>query len=224
MTGSDAVDAAANGSGSGRPAGLRSVAGAAWTRAALAGDAPEIAPRLLNSLLAVGERVGRIVEVEAYAGGEDPASHAHRGRTQRNATMFGPPGRLYVYRSYGLHWCANVVVGVEGSASAVLVRAVEPVAGADAMRRARPRARRDLDVANGPGKLCAALGVTGADDGADLLDDEGRVRLLADATPPPSDPLVSTRVGISRAVERPWRFAVPDSPWVSRGRPSGGHG
>ncbi len=195
-----------------------------WERDELSGPAHEVAPRLLNSLLVVGDRAGRIVEVEAYGGAGDPASHAHRGRTRRTVPMFGPAGHLYVYRSYGLHWCANVVVDLAGSAAAVLVRALQPLDGLAAMRRDRPRARRDIELANGPGKLCAALGITGDDDGADLLDAAGRARLLRDGTGPPSEPFVSTRVGITRGVEEPWRFAVPANPWVSRGRPAGGDG
>lgn len=195
-----------------------------WDRDELSGPAHEVAPRLLNSLLVVGDRVGRIVEVEAYGGEADPASHAHRGRTRRTAAMFGPAGHLYVYRSYGLHWCANVVVDLAGSAAAVLVRALQPLDGLAAMRLDRPRARRDIELTNGPGKLCAALGITGDDDGADLLDAAGRARLLRDGTEPPSEAFVSTRVGITRAVEEPWRFAVFANPWVSRGRPAGGDG
>lgn len=191
--------------------------------AALDGPVDEVAPRMLGTLLEVDDgRCGRVVEVEAYDGADDPASHAHRGRTARNATMFGPAGALYVYRSYGLHWCANVVLGEEGSASAVLLRALEPVEGIEHMRGARPAVRRDVDLTNGPGKLCAALGITGADDGTDLLDPSSRVRLCSDGTGAPAAPLVTTRVGISRAVQRHWRFCDPTSPWVSRGRPSGG--
>lgn len=187
----------------------------------LEGHPAEVAPLLLNSVLAVGDRTARVVEVEAYAGGEDAASHAHRGPTARTSVMFGPAGHLYVYRSYGLHWCANVVVGVGGTAAAVLLRAAEPLTGVAAMRRARPAARRTRDLANGPGKLCAALGITGEDAGSDLFDPASRVRLEPGAPPPP-DPVVTTRVGISRAVELPWRFAVPGDAHLSRGRPSGG--
>ena len=196
--------------------------GAAPTRSELTGDSRGVARRLLNALLVVGDRVGRIVEVEAYRGAQDPASHAHRGPTARNAAMFGEPGRLYVYRSYGIHWCANVVAGTEGVAEAVLVRAVAPVAGLDGMRAARGGRVVDRDLANGPGKLCAALGITGDDDGTDLLDPTSRVRLLRDGIDPPTRPVRTTRVGITRAVDRPWRYLVRDHPGVSRGRPAGG--
>lgn len=191
--------------------------------AALLGAVEAVAPRLLGAVIEVADgRRGRIVEVEAYDGATDPASHAFRGPTARNTSMFGPPGRLYVYRSYGLHWCANVVLGEPGRAAAVLVRAVEPLSGIERMREVRAAARRDVDLTNGPGKLCAALGITGDDDGSDLLDSASRVRLYRDGTPPPSELLVTTRIGISRAVDRAWRFADAASPWVSTGRPSGG--
>ncbi len=191
-------------------------------RAELTGAVVRVAPTLLNLVLVVADgRAGRIVEVEAYDGEHDPASHAHRGPTTRTASMFGPAGHLYVYRSYGLHWCANVVLGETGVARAVLMRALEPLRGTTAMRAARAGARRDVDLCNGPGKLCEALGITGADDGTDLLDPASRVRLLSDGTPPPLSPEVTTRVGISRAVDRPWRFMVPGSTWTSRGRPAG---
>lgn len=188
----------------------------------LVGPVHEVAPRLLNTLLQVGGRVGRIVEVEAYGGKDDSASHAARGPTPRNATMFASAGRLYVYRSYGVHWCANVVTGTEGDASAVLVRAVEPVLGIELMWGDRPRARRHEDLTNGPGKLCAALGIGAADDGTDLFDLSAGVQLLEDGVQPPLSPEVTSRVGISRAVDRLWRFSVPGNPWVSRGHPSGG--
>lgn len=189
-------------------------------RALLDGAVQDVAPRLLNLILAVDGRAGRIVEVEAYGGADDPASHAHRGLTARNGTMFGRAGLLYVYRSYGLHWCANVVVGPAGEAGAVLIRALEPLQGRQAMSTRRPAAHRDRDLCNGPGKLCAALGIDGAMDGADLLDPGSPVRLVSDGSAAAPEPLVTTRVGISRAVERPWRFVAPGSPWVSKGRPS----
>lgn len=201
-------------------------------RAEVTGVATEVAPRLLNALLEVTDpagvvRRGRIVEVEAYRGRHDPASHAYRGRTPRNATMFGRPGLLYVYRSYGIHWCANVVAGTDGVAEAVLVRAVEPLTGLAEMRAARPAARRDVDLANGPGKVCAALGITGADDGTDLCARRGRVRLLRDGVAAPTAPTTTTRIGITRATEQPWRYLVDGHPGVSRGRPAPppeGHG
>ncbi|MEZ5408706.1 MAG: DNA-3-methyladenine glycosylase [Acidimicrobiales bacterium] len=190
----------------------------------LAGRSSEIAPRLLGLLVLCGERAGRIVEVEAYEGADDPASHAYRGPTPRNGVMFGPPGHLYVYRSYGMHWCANVVCGPAGVASAVLLRAMEPVAGIEAMWADRPRARRVSDLGSGPGKLCAALGIHGDHDGADLLDPVSPVRLAGPAAPEPGvEPgpavVAGPRVGITRAVERPWRYALAGNPHVSRPRP-----
>ncbi|HNH95244.1 MAG TPA: DNA-3-methyladenine glycosylase [Microthrixaceae bacterium] len=198
-----------------------------FPRRDLVGDSTVVAPRLLNALVSVSDtdgsvRVGRIVEVEAYRGERDPASHAYRGPTARNATMFGPPGLLYVYRSYGIHWCANVVAGVDGVAEAVLIRAVERVAGLERMRGDRPGIARDVDLANGPGKLCAALAITGADDGVDLCGRRSRIRLVRDDVGPPARPVRTTRVGITRGVEHRWRFLVPGHPGVSRGRPSGG--
>jgi DNA-3-methyladenine glycosylase len=183
-------------------------------------DAPSdvVAPRLLNRLLAVGSCVGRIVEVEAYGGGADPASHAFRGPTARNATMFGPAGRLYVYFTYGMHHCANVVTGREGDGEAVLIRALAPVEGVELMRARRAAARRDVDLCNGPGKLCQALGIDRSFDGVDLLDGAGPARLLDDGTPAPPAPAVSTRVGISVGRDALWRFWVPGDPHVSRGR------
>jgi DNA-3-methyladenine glycosylase len=186
-------------------------------RSALAASAVAVAPRLLNLLLVGGSRAGRIVEVEAYRGAQDPASHAYGGPTARNATMFGPAGHLYVYFTYGMHWCANVVCGPPGVAEAVLVRALAPVAGLEAMWEARPAARRERDLCSGPAKLCQALGIDRADDGADLLSPASRVRLLDDGTPPPRRPSVGPRVGISRAVEARWRWWVTGSAFVSAG-------
>jgi DNA-3-methyladenine glycosylase len=180
-------------------------------------DSRELAPRLLNKLLVRDGRVGRIVEVEAYAGALDPASHAYRGRTPRNATMFGAPGHLYVYFTYGMHFCANVVCGDDGEASAVLLRGLTPLAGLDAMRAARgPAARRDRDLCSGPGKLCQALGLDRGFDGADLVTGDLGVEVADDGTPPPRDPGLSGRVGLSVAAEVPWRFYVPGAVGVSR--------
>ena len=174
------------------------------SRRLLAGDAPDVAPLLLNKLLVHGECVGRIVEVEAYRE-DDPASHTYRGRTIRNAVMFGPPGHLYVYFTYGMHYCSNVVTGAEGTGAAVLLRAVEPVAGIDLMRRRR-HGRSQL--ADGPAKLCQAFGIGPEHDGDDVCRGSG-VALFDDGTPPPPSPVVGPRVGISRAVDVPWRFRVP---------------
>ena len=182
-----------------------------------------VAPLLLNKLLVRGERVGRIVEVEAYHGANDAASHAYRGQTRRTAVMFGPPGFLYVYFTYGMHWCANVVCGPDGEAAAVLIRALAPTAGLEAMRTDRPAARRDRDLCSGPAKLCQALGITGSDNGTDLLAPAtGRrragalLRLLDDGTPPPRRPGRGTRIGIKEATGHRWRFWVRGDPNVSR--------
>jgi DNA-3-methyladenine glycosylase len=168
-------------------------------------------------VLVHGERAGRIVEVEAYAGAADPASHAFRGRTARNATMFGPPGHLYVYLSYGVHFCANVVCGPAGEASAVLLRALAPLGGLEQMRAARgPAAGRDRDLCSGPGRLCRALGLDRSFDGADLVTADLGVAVVDDGTPPPPAPGVSGRIGISVAAEVPWRFYVPGAAGISR--------
>lgn len=180
-----------------------------------------VAPLLLNQLLVTGDgRAGRIIEVEAYDGAGDPASHAYRGRTARNSVMFGPAGHLYVYFSYGVHWCANVVTGEEGVASAVLLRALEPVAGVELMRAARWRSQKrqvDRDLCRGPGRLTQAMGIDRTADGVDLCDPASPVFVAGDGTAPPAAPAVTPRVGISVAVERPWRWAVPDHSGVSAG-------
>jgi DNA-3-methyladenine glycosylase len=187
-------------------------------------DPVAVAPMLLNKVLARGNRAGRIVEVEAYAGALDPASHAYGGLTGRTEVMFGPAGHLYVYFTYGMHWCANVVCGPEGVAGAVLIRALAPTRGLEEMRLHRPAARRDRDLCNGPAKLCQALGITGVDNGVDLLaplsdpvpvDQEGAVRLLDDGTPPPKRPGRGTRVGITKATEKRWRWWVRGEESVS---------
>jgi DNA-3-methyladenine glycosylase len=185
--------------------------------ALLAGDSVDVAPRLLNALLVHGDRAVRIVEVEAYRGEEDAASHAYRGPTPRNASMFGPPGRLYVYFTYGMHFCANVVCGPPGRARAVLLRAGAPVLGLDAMRAARPAARAPSDLCSGPAKLCQAMGIDRTHDGADILDPRGELRLVTDGEAPPDDPGVGPRVGIRAAADAPWRWWVPGDPNVSRG-------
>lgn len=188
-----------------------------FARSTLMAESVDVAPLLLNALVVVGDRVGRIVEVEAYAGPDDPASHAYGGMTPRTTSMFGLAGTLYTYLSYGVHTCANISTGPAGAGQAVLLRALEPLEALDAMRDARQAARRDVDLSNGPGKLCAALGITLAHDGVDVCDPAAEVRLVSDGTPPPRDPVRTPRVGISKAKERLWRFVVPGSHFASRG-------
>jgi DNA-3-methyladenine glycosylase len=170
----------------------------------------EVAPELIGVTLLVDGVGGRIVEVEAYDR-EDPASHGYGGRTRRNASMFGPPGHAYVYRSYGIHWCLNLVCEDEGVPSAVLVRALEPTRGLDAMQR-----RRGLDeprlLASGPGRLCQALGITGEHDGLPL--DQPPFDLRGPAEP--VEVLAGARVGITRATELPWRYVEAGSRFLSR--------
>jgi DNA-3-methyladenine glycosylase len=173
-------------------------------RSMLAGDAPDVAPWLLNKLLVHEACVGRIVEVEAYRE-DDPASHSARGLTPRNRAMFGPPGHLYVYFTYGMHHCANVVTGPDGAGSAVLLRAVDPIAGAEVMRERR---NGRIALADGPAKLCQAFAIGPEHNGVDLCSGGGP-RLFDDGTPPPAAPLVGPRVGISKAVDTPWRWRVP---------------
>lgn len=180
-------------------------------------DPREVAPELLHKvLLSADGRSGRIVETEAYCGAFDPAAHSWRGRTTRNATMFGPPGHLYVYFTYGMHWCCNPVCGEAGEGAAVLLRALAPLTGLAAMRAARPRCRHDRDLCRGPARLCQALGITGAQDGIDLVEGTGGFCLVDDGVPPPAEPAVSPRIGISRAAEEPWRWYVAGDRHVSR--------
>ncbi|HET9443156.1 MAG TPA: DNA-3-methyladenine glycosylase [Acidimicrobiales bacterium] len=217
-------------------------------RSFYARDAREVAPELLNKVLVLGPLRARLVEVEAYVGGElDPGSHAYRGRNRRNATMFGPPGHLYVYFTYGMHWCANAVCDPDGTASAVLLRAAAPLAGLEQMRanRRRPartpsalraappgpagdglalgpgpggRALADTDLLSGPAKLCQAFGLTGDHDGADLVAGAaGAVHIVDDGTPPPDQPVVTTRVGLKAGSELPWRWVVAGNRYLSRG-------
>ena len=172
----------------------------------------QVAPSLLGATLRHGEVAVRLTEVEAYDGPTDPASHAHRGRTARNAIMFGPPGHLYVYFSYGMHWAANVICGPEGHAAGVLLRAGEIVDGVEVAGTRRGRAR-DRDLARGPGRLCAALRLSAEQKGCYLLGD-GPVRL----EPPVEHPetiMSGPRVGVSLEADRPWRFWVAGSRFVS---------
>jgi len=183
-------------------------------------DAVTVAHELLGKVLVHRSggiaRRGRIVEVEAYLGPHDLAAHSARGRTARTEVMFGPPGHLYVYFTYGMHWCANVVATKDGDAAAVLLRAAAPVDGIDVMRERRVKARRDRDLLAGPARLCQAFGLTGADNGTDLV--RGPVRILDDGVAPPAQPGVSTRIGLAagRGDEHPWRYFVPGDPNLSR--------
>ncbi|WP_255407393.1 DNA-3-methyladenine glycosylase [Blastococcus haudaquaticus] len=162
----------------------------------------------------------RLTEVEAYSGsGMDPAAHSHRGPTPRAAIMFGPPGRLYVYFSYGVHWCANVVVGRDGDGEAVLLRAGEVVAGEGVARSRRPAARTPRDLAGGPARLTQTLAIGRDDLGTDLLDPASPVRLHRG--PAPADISAGPRVGISTATELPWRFWETGAPSVSAFRAGG---
>jgi DNA-3-methyladenine glycosylase len=178
-------------------------------------DSREVAPELLNKVLVHGDRAGRIVEVEAYCGSEDPGAHSYRGKTARNQVMFGPPGGLYVYFTYGMHWCANAVCGDEGVGIAVLLRALAPLEGLDAMRAARPAARRDRDLCSGPAKLCQALGIDRALDGSDLVTGDRGITIVDDGVAPPTDPVQTTRIGLSAGAEHPWRWYVAGDPNVS---------
>lgn len=181
-------------------------------------DPARVARELLGMQLTVDDDSGvrlhaRIVETEAYLGPHDPACHAVAGRTPRTEHLHGPPGVAYVYRIYGLHWCINAVTLAEGIGSAVLVRAVEPIGDLGLLRQRRPAARRTQDLTNGPGKLCAAYGITGAEDGSSLQ--TGRVRIV-NAEPVPDDAVhVSPRIGITRAADWPLRFFLANNPFVS---------
>ena len=178
-----------------------------------------VAPELLNKILVRDDgRAGRILEVEAYCGAEDPAAHSYRGPTKRNATMFGRGGHLYVYFTYGMHWCANAVCGDEGSGLGVLLRAIEPIGNAEMMRAARGNPARERNIASGPARLAQAFGITGAMDGADLVRNDRGIRLVEDGMRPPADAVAGPRVGISSAVDEPWRWHVPAHPHVSRAR------
>ncbi len=185
--------------------------------ALLAGDVLDVAPRLLGASLTHASVTVRLTEVEAYAGSDDPGSHASRGPTPRTRVMFGPPGRLYAYFSYGMHVCANVVTGREGTASAVLLRAGEVVDGVD-LARERRATTRERDLARGPANLCRALGIGLDLDGTDLS--RGPVRLVLAAAPEPGRVSTGPRVGLRGAPDRPWRFWLTGEPTVSAYRPA----
>lgn len=185
----------------------------------LRGPALLLAPLLLGAVLVSdlggAEVAVRLTEVEAYEGVDDPASHAFRGPTRRTAVMFGPPGHLYCYFTYGMHWCANIVCGDDGIASAVLLRAGEIVRGADVAQERRPAARSTRDLARGPARLATCLGLSAATNGADLCSPDSPLRL--ESIRARRAPAVRTgpRVGIAVATERPWRFWLDSDPSVS---------
>ena len=170
----------------------------------------EVAPELIGAALLIDDVGGLIVEVEAYHH-TDPAAHSFRGRTERNAVMFGPPGFAYVYRSYGIHWCLNFVCEPEGSASAILIRAIEPLEGLAKMRRRRGLADARL-LCSGPGRLCQALGITLAHNGLPL--DAPPFKLIARAGR--VEVVTGPRIGITKAVELPWRFGLKGSRFLSK--------
>jgi DNA-3-methyladenine glycosylase len=186
----------------------------------LAGPVLDAAPRLLGAILRSTTPEGtvavRLTEVEAYDGPGDPGSHAYRGRSTRNEVMFGPPGRLYVYFTYGMHFCMNVVCGPLGRPSAVLLRAGEIVEGAE-LARARRGAVADRELARGPARMCAALGIGREHNGADLTDPASPVRLGLGGYDGPI--ATGPRVGLREAADRPWRFWAESDPTVSPYRP-----
>jgi DNA-3-methyladenine glycosylase len=196
-------------------------------RSQLYGAAVDVAPRLLDGVIVStlgGAAVAvRLTEVEAYAGTNDPASHAYRGRTARTAVMFGRPGHLYVYFTYGMHWCANVVCGDDDpdGAAAVLLRAGEVVDGVAAARARRPAARADRDLARGPARLASCLGLDRYADGLDLCSPRSAVRLACLPFPPAAAVRRGPRVGISVATEEPWRFWLDGEVTVSNFRAGG---
>ncbi len=188
-------------------------------------SAPHVAKDLLGKILVrrIGQTTlsGKIVEVEAYLGKKDPASHAYRSKTRRNEVMFGEGGHLYVYFTYGMHFCANVVTGKKDVAEAVLIRAIEPLDGIELMKRNREftdvrhlqGVRHFHTLTNGPAKLCKALGIKKEDNGTDLRGDK---IFLIEGESPDSVIATSTRIGITRGKEKKWRFFLKGNKWVSR--------
>ncbi|MFW7379950.1 MAG: DNA-3-methyladenine glycosylase [Oligoflexus sp.] len=182
----------------------------------------DLAPRLIGNYLCMLESEGlvvggRIVETEAYQQ-DDPASHSYCGMTTRNRLMFARGGLSYVYRSYGIHWCFNVVSGREGVGEAVLIRALEPLWGISLMEERRSMSSKRRELCNGPGKLCQALAISDKNSGLDLM--QGPMLLLKDPLSMQRSVLATRRVGISKAVDRPWRFLIAaDHPYISRPRP-----
>jgi DNA-3-methyladenine glycosylase len=191
-------------------------------RSFFARDTEIVARELLGCILEcrtpAGVASGRIVETEAYVGEHDLACHAVAGRTARTAPLYGPPGMSYVYFIYGVHWCFNAVTRGVDEPSAVLVRAIEPLDGIPLMRRRRPAARKDVDLTNGPGKLCQALGITGAHNQRSLQ--KGPLRILRGAPVPESLTSRGPRIGITQCRDWPLRWVIRENPYVSRGKPA----
>jgi DNA-3-methyladenine glycosylase len=186
----------------------------------LTGPVEQVAPTLLGAILRAGDVAVRLTEVEAYAGEFDPGSHAFRGRTPRTEVMFGPPGRAYVYFTYGMHWCMNVVTGPEGDASAVLLRAGEVVDGLETARARRPHLS-DRDLARGPARLTKALGIDGSYDGTDLFARSSPLLLLPGEPIDPAAVRSGPRVGVAGAgAATPWRFWLDGEPTVSAYKPA----
>lgn len=200
-------------------------AGRQLTRGELAIDPLDAARLLLGCVLVsdIGDArvAARLVEIEAYRGFDDPAAHTYRGRTERNAVMFGPAGHLYVYFVYGKYFCANVVSMTDGVPGGVLLRAGEVVEGLDTARVRRPSARRDTELAKGPALLTAVLGITRDHNGLDLVDPASPVRLCAGETLPDEQVRTGPRVGVSAAADVPWRWWLAGSPAVSAYRRGG---
>ena len=194
--------------------------GALLRRDELATDVLPAAARLLGCTVEAdtpdGTVVVRLVEVEAYRGADDPASHSFRGRTPRNAVMFGPPGHLYVYFVYGMHFCANITCLADGDAGAVLLRAGEVLSDPGPARARRPTARRDADLARGPARLASLLGLGRQHNGLDVTDPESPVRVRSGTAVPPGAVRSGPRVGVAAARQLPWRFWVDGSPAVSQ--------
>jgi DNA-3-methyladenine glycosylase len=203
---------------SAEPSARRFHTGAVLPRSFYGRDTETVARELLGAVLECetddGVASGVIVETEAYVGEHDAACHAAAGKTVRTAPLYGPPGTAYVYFIYGMYWCVNAVTRAEGLPSAVLIRALEPLRGIDLMYARRPRARRDVDLCNGPGKLCLALGIGPEHNGHDLLDPPLRIR--AGTKFPQRSVAVTPRVGISKAADWPLRWVVRGNPYVSR--------
>jgi DNA-3-methyladenine glycosylase len=200
----------------------RSSRRAALPRSFYARDTEVVARDLLGAILECaspdGVASGRIVETEAYIGEHDLACHAAAGRTARTAPLYGEPGIAYVYFIYGVHWCVNAVTRPVDQPSAVLIRALEPVSGLELMRRRRPAARRDVDLTNGPGKLCQALAINGHHNRLSLQ--EPPLRIIAGEPVPDRSVVVTPRIGITQCADWPLRWVISGNPYVSRGRPA----